>query len=598
MLKFIIQKAFKNKKSDAEVTGLMGSFNRFAKDIIAPNSKQIALAIFLMALFAASNAGMVWLIKPIMNQMFVMKDMLYVTKISLALVGITFIKTITQYSSQLVLGGVSMKVMADARQNLYKAFIKQDIIFFNKNSPGSLIGIMMNDINAINTLAAEIPISLGRDLFAFLSLAGVMVYQEASYSIVLVITIVCVIFPIKYIQKKLKTSFNESNAGFGQLNSHMEQVFNGVKEVKAYNMEVKEQNSFNKIVHSILKVQLRTRRLMGILPAFMEFLGGLAVAIILLYGAYQVVHHNKDAGTFFSFIAALLMAYQPLKRLTELSVKTQFGLLGIQRYYTMIDKKPEVIDSLDAKKLDIKSAQITFENVNFSYNAKRPILKDINFTINPGEKVALVGRSGGGKSTILSLIPRFYELNSGAIKINNDNYQDFTIKSIRDHVALVNQDVVLFDDTIYNNIAYSKENATEEEVIKAATQAYCLDFIDNLPDGLQTHVGTRGMNLSGGQRQRISIARALLKSPPILLLDEATSSLDTESEKKIEQALHLLMQNKTTLVIAHRLSTIMNADKILVIDKGAIIESGTHQELLDENGFYKHLHDLQFKYYD
>ena len=598
MLKFLIQKAFKNKKSDAEVNGLMGSFNRFAKDIIAPNSKQIALAIFLMALFAASNAGMVWLIKPIMNQMFVMKDMLYVTKISLALVGITFIKTITQYSSQVVLGGVSMKVMADARQNLYKAFIKQDIIFFNKNSPGSLIGIMMNDINAINTLAAEIPISLGRDLFAFLSLAGVMVYQEASYSIVLVITIVCVIFPIKYIQKKLKASFNESNAGFGQLNSHMEQVFNGVKEVKAYNMEVKEQNSFNRIVNSILKVQLRTRRLMGILPAFMEFLGGFAVAIILLYGAYQVVHHNKDAGTFFSFIAALLMAYQPLKRLTELSVKTQFGLLGIQRYYTMIDKQPEVIDSLDAKKLDIKTAQITFENVNFSYNSKRQILKDINFTINSGEKVALVGRSGGGKSTILSLIPRFYELNSGTIKINNDNYQDFTIKSIRDHVALVNQDVVLFDDTIYNNIAYSKENATKEEVIQAATQAYCLDFIDSLPDGLQTHVGTRGMNLSGGQRQRISIARALLKSPPILLLDEATSSLDTESEKKIEQALHLLMQNKTTLVIAHRLSTIMNADRILVIDKGAIIESGTHQELLNENGFYKHLHDLQFKYYD
>ncbi len=586
---------FLKTSDETEINKTSKYLSRFAKDIVKPNTKLILIALFFMMIFSASNAGMAWLIKPIMNQVFIIKEMSSVYRVSLFLILLTFLKTTAQYISTMFLASVSIRVISDARYNLYKKFLSQDMYFFHKNSPGTLMSVIINDVNSINTLASEIPINLGRDFLSFIFLVAVMLFQEPLYASIMLVSIVFIIVPITIVTKKIKSYFNQNNLGFASLTSHLEQVFNGIREVKSYNMEKKEINNVRNSLEGMIKFQLRIRRLSALLPSAMELLGGISVALILLYGGYAVINNGANPGTFFSFIASLLLAYQPLKRLTEVNVKVHMALLGLRRYYSFIDETPKILDKPNAKTLKTSSANITFKNVNFSYDGKQQILKNISFDALAGKKIAFVGRSGGGKSTMINLIARFYDPQSGDILLNDVNIKEYTSHSLREHISFVGQDVVLFDDTIYNNIAYSVDEAKIENVIQASKDAHCFDFINTFPDKFNTQVGARGMKLSGGQKQRISIARALLKNSPILLLDEATSALDTESERYIQIALQKLMENKTTFIIAHRLSTILNSDIILVIDKGQIIESGTHNELLKLNGMYTYFYNLQFK---
>jgi subfamily B ATP-binding cassette protein MsbA len=591
---FLLKRILKNQElqNDASI-GIY--FKRFYQDFMWKNKYSIIIALIFMAIYAAANAGMAYLVKPIVNNVFAVKDLMEVYKIGFSLMGVTFVKTGSQYIYMLILSSVAIKVIADARNKLYQSFLKQDLSFFYKNSPGRLMSVMMNEINAINTLATEVPINIGRDLFTFIGLVVVMFIQEPVYAIFIMFSIVFIVIPIALVGKKIKKIFGKTNAGFGDLTVHIEQSLHAIKEVKSYAMEEKEINNTVSIINIISKMQQKLRKVTALLPSLMELLGGITVAFVLMYGSYRVVHYGADSGSFFSFIAALLIAYQPLKRLTEFTTKIQLGLLGIKRYYSFIDTKPEIIDLPNAQNIKVASANLVFKNVSFSYNKEQKVLENINFEINKGQKVALVGRSGGGKTTIMNLIPRFYDVETGSIEINGTNIKDFTISSLRQNISLVSQEVIVFDTTLYNNIKYGREDATHDEIIEAARKASCLDFIEAMPEKFETLVGPRGMRLSGGQKQRISIARALLKNAPILLLDEATSALDTESEKAIQSALNILMKDKTTVIIAHRLSTIVNCDNIFVVDKGQIIEQGNNQELLAKNGFYKYLYDLQFK---
>ena len=589
----LFKKIFKNKELQ-DVDSVSIHFKRFFYAFVWPNKYKILISLFFMAIYSASNAWMAYLVKPIVNSVFSVQNLTEVYKIGAYLVAVTFSKTGSQYIYMLILSSVAIYVTANARNNLYRSFINQDMKFYYDNSPGRLMSAMMNEINAINTLATEIPINIGRDLFTFIGLFIVMFIQEPIYAWFIVGSVVFIVIPIVLVSKKIKSIFKKTNTGMADLTVHIEQSLHAIKEVKSYNMEKRETDRTEQIIRDVTKIQLKLRKITSLLPSLMELLGGITVALVLVYGSYRVVYYGADSGSFFSFIAALLIAYQPLKRLTEFTTKIQLGLLGVKRYHRFLDIKPKITDSEDAKKIQLLDAKIDFKNVSFFYNENQDVLKGINLTVEKGQKVALVGRSGGGKTTIMNLVPRFYDVSSGEITINNENIKNFTLKSLRDNISFVGQDVVIFDTTIYKNILYGREDATAEEVFEAARKAHCFDFIDAMPDKFETLVGARGMRLSGGQKQRISIARALLKNSPILLLDEATSALDTESEQAIQASLQELMKNRTTIIIAHRLSTIINCDKIFVVDKGSIIEEGTHQDLLGKKGFYSYLYNLQF----
>jgi len=380
----------------------------------------------------------------------------------------------------------------------------------------------------------------------------------------------------------------------GTFNTLLEQSFQGVRMVKAYGMEGYEQSKIEAISETICNLVYKASRVRAASSPVMETLGGVAVAVVILYGGQRVISDATTPGAFFAFITALLMAYEPMKRLANLNTNLQEGLAATQRVFHLLDMAPEIVDAPDAKPLAVAGGGLRFQDVSFTYDGERKALSALNLEVPAGKTVALVGASGGGKSTILNLIPRFYDVTEGAITIDGQDVRAVTTQSLRANIALVSQEVALFDDTVRANIAYGRFGASQEEIEQAARNAAAHEFISALPEGYETLVGEHGVKLSGGQRQRLSIARAMLKNAPILLLDEATSALDTESERQVQDALEKLMTGRTTIVVAHRLSTVVEADLIHVIDRGRVAETGKHSELLAKNGIYARLHALQF----
>jgi subfamily B ATP-binding cassette protein MsbA len=374
----------------------------------------------------------------------------------------------------------------------------------------------------------------------------------------------------------------------------LEQTFQGIRVVKSYCMEEYERTRIRIIAERIFTLVFKASRVRALSSPIMESLGGVAITMVIAYGGHQVIHDNMDPGSFFSFITALLLAYEPMKRLANLNASLQEGLASAERLFQLMDRQPTIVDEPNSQPLNISGGRIRFENICFSYVTTKATLSGINFDVPAGKTVALVGPSGAGKSTILNLIPRFYDVDKGVITIDGTDIRDTTLKSLRRSMALVSQEITLFDDTIRANIAYGQKGASEDEIIQAAKNAAAHDFVVNMPEGYDTYVGESGTKISGGQRQRIAIARAMLKNAPILLLDEATSALDTESERSVQVALRRLMQGRTTLVIAHRLSTVIDADLIHVIDNGTVAESGSHKELIDKDGIYARLYHMQF----
>ncbi|MEE9936441.1 MAG: ATP-binding cassette domain-containing protein, partial [Deltaproteobacteria bacterium] len=425
-------------------------------------------------------------------------------------------------------------------------------------------------------------------------LVGVIFYTDWKLALLAMIVFPLTVYPIAWFGRKMRKVTTSTQVTMGTLNSLLQETIAGTRIVKAFCMEKYESDRFGAENERLFKLNMKTVTINAISSPLMDFLGGLGIAAVIFYGGYNVVQGYSTPGTFFSFIAALLMLYEPVKRLTNVNNTINQGIAGADRIFSIIDRVPDIIDKTDAQALPPIQNSIDLQNVSFRYEEK-PVLKNVNLTIRAGEVVAFVGMSGGGKTTLVNLIPRFYDVSEGRVLIDGLDIRDVTLSSLRGQIAIVTQQTILFNDTVRNNIAYGDICTTEEEIYKAAKAANAHDFIMKLPNGYDSNIGELGTKLSGGEKQRISIARALLKDAPILILDEATSSLDTEAEIEVQDALDNLMKGRTTLVIAHRLSTIRNADRIIALVNGEIVEEGNHDTLMARKGEYYRLYNLQFK---
>ena len=568
--------------------------SRLVRESIRPYIRWICFALFCMALVAAATATSAWLMKPVINDVFFEKNESLLWIISGAVFATFTIKGIANYGQSVLMSYVGQRIITDTQHRLYSHLINMELGFFQDMPTGNLISRFTIDINMMRVAVSNALTGFGKDLLSLFGLLGVMFWQDWKLALLAFIVFPIAIIPIARLGKRMRKVTVNTQEEMGQFTTLLEQTFHGARVVKSYGMEEYEKNRVQVIAERIFRLVFKAARVRSLASPIMEGLGGVAITMVIAYGGYQVIHDEMDAGSFFSFITALLLAYEPMKRLANLNASLQEGLAGAQRLFQLLDRQPTILEKPNAKPLQIFGGGMHFENVTFSYIKEQAALSNISFNVPAGQTVALVGPSGAGKSTILNLIPRFYDVDSGCISIDNTDVGNVTLKSLRDCMSLVSQDIILFDDTIRANIAYGRQGASEEDIIQAAKNAAAHDFIMDMPEGYHTYVGERGTKVSGGQRQRLAIARAMLKDAPILLLDEATSALDTVSERNVQAALAKLMLGRTTLIIAHRLSTVMDADLIHVIDKGYLAESGSHAELIAKDGIYARLYQMQF----
>jgi len=547
-----------------------------------------------MALVAASTATSAWLMKPVINDVFFEKNESLLWIISGAVFATFTIKGIANYGQSILMSYVGQRIITDTQHRLYAHLTCMELGFFHNMPTGNLISRFTIDINMMRVAVSNALTGFGKDFLSIIGLIGVMFWQDWKLAILAFIIFPIAVIPIVRLGKRMRKVTVNTQEEMGQFTTLLEQTFQGIRVVKSYCMEEYERTRIRIIAERIFTLVFKASRVRALSSPIMESLGGVAITMVIAYGGHQVIHDNMDPGSFFSFITALLLAYEPMKRLANLNASLQEGLASAERLFQLMDRQPTIVDEPNSQLLNISGGRIRFENICFSYVTTKATLSGINFDVPAGKTVALVGPSGAGKSTILNLIPRFYDVDKGVITIDGTDIRDTTLKSLRRSMALVSQEITLFDDTIRANIAYGQKGASEDEIIQAAKNAAAHDFIVNMPEGYDTYVGESGTKISGGQRQRIAIARAMLKNAPILLLDEATSALDTESERSVQVALRRLMQGRTTLVIAHRLSTVIDADLIHVIDNGTVAESGSHKELIDKDGIYARLYHMQF----
>ena len=568
--------------------------SRLIRESIRPYISWIGFALICMALVAAATATSAWLMKPVINDVFVEKNEELLWIISGA-VFITFsVKGIANYGQSVLMSYVGQRIITDTQHRLYAHLTQMELNFFQSSPTGNLISRFTIDINMMRVAVSNALTAFGKDFLSLIGLVSVMFIQDWALATLSFIIFPIAVIPIIRLGKRIRKVTINTQEEMGQFTTLLEQTFQGARVVKSYSMEEYEKNRVREIAERIFILVFKSARVRSLASPIMESLGGVAITMVIAYGGYQVIRDSMDAGTFFSFITALLLAYEPMKRLANLNASVQEGLAGAERLFKLLDRQPTIVEKSNAQSLNITGGAIRIENVHFSYVTGETTLSNVDFTVPAGKTVALVGMSGAGKSTVLNLIPRFYDIEIGKISIDGTDVRNVTLNSLRDAIALVSQDITLFDDTIRSNIAYGRLDASEDEIITAAKNASAHDFIMSMPNGYNTYVGERGTKVSGGQRQRLAIARAMLKNAPILLLDEATSALDTESERNVQLALSKLMKDRTTLVIAHRLSTIMDADLIHVIDGGTIKESGSHAELMTKKGIYERLYQMQF----
>ncbi|GHT49981.1 ABC transporter permease [Endomicrobiia bacterium] len=561
---------------------------------VLPQWKLLALSVIFMGLYAALSAWSVSLLKPVFDEAFIAKN----KDILLLVAGQVIIafgaKGFAQYVQGVTMTKLGANFTRQLQRDLYDEIIAQDLEFYHNNNSGKLLVYFMGDLNMIRDVIINTVTTLVRDACSVIFLITLMFWKSFDMAIAMFVLFPIGFYPIVYFGKKVKSIFHSQQNSFGNLYAVLAQSFQGIKIVKSYNMEAAESEKVRGSANAIANIEIKLAKNNNILSPLMEFFGGVAAAGTLAYGGYRIMHGTLTTGDFVVFLIAIVAAYQPMKSLANLNSRLQMGIVAIDRVFAVMENKPKIVDKPDAKVFKAKKGQIKAKNVRFSYVPNIEVLRGINLEVKEGEKVAIVGTAGSGKSTLINLMLRFYDVEDGSIKIDGEDIRDITIKSLRDSIAFVSQDVVLFDDTIKKNILMGRPDATDEEAIEAAKNAAAHDFIVNQNQGYDTIVGERGGNLSGGQKQMISIARAMLKNAPILLLDEATSSLDSKSERMVQEGLERLMHGRTSIVIAHRLSTIINADKIYVFENGNIAESGTHKELLALNGYYANLYRLQF----
>lgn len=555
--------------------------------------KRLFLALLCMILAALSTAALPFLIKDVFDDIFRNGDLYQLIIFCLSVFMAFVIKGASSYGESVLLTYVGQKIISDIQHKLFKHILSLDLQFFHSNTSGDLLSRLTNDVNLMRNAISQTALNLGKDSITLSALIALMFYRDPVLAGLSFFIFPAAVYPILKIGRKMKKVTYNTQEVIGHFTTELSQIFQSIRIVKSYTSEQQEIERTQKTVHNIFQLVYKAARVRCAAHPIIETLGGLAIISVIAYGAVQVAQNNRTTGDFISFMLALILAYEPLKRLSNLNANLQEGLSAATRIFEIMDEKQNIIDyGLLQKDLFLKG-DIQFQNVSFAYHTSTPILKNIQFHIQQGETIAFVGASGSGKSTIINLLPRFYDISSGTILIDNKNIQDYPLETLRQNMALVSQEISLFNRSIFENIAYSKTHATLESVQHAARLAAAHEFIEQLPNGYNTIVGENGVLLSGGQRQRIAIARAMLKNAPILLLDEATSALDTNAEKQVQKALQNLMKGRTTIMVAHRLSTVVDAHKIYVLDHGQIVEEGNHKSLLEKNGAYKKLWDMQ-----
>lgn len=564
-------------------------------EYILPYWKQFAISVSLMLVIAGTTSLHAWLVKPALDSVFVKKDLSALIYIPIFVVVVTAVKGFSTYFQLLTMNIISLRMTSDMRLRLYEHFIRSDIAKLHRTSSGEMIASIINEINSIVGMVSTVVNGFVKQLITLVGLIIVMFYQSVELSLIAFIGFPLAAYPIYKLGRKLRNlSFTNQDIA-AKFNSQMSDTLQYSKLVKAYHCEDFEVRRMGLVIESIFRIGKKISRISLISSPFVESLAGIGVAAVIFYGGNQVVTGQTTPGAFFSFFAAMMMAYKPLKSVSNMNSGVQMGLAAASRLYTLLDEKPKIVDKKDVIELEKIRGEVKFNNVTFSYNDDKQVLNNVSFVAQAGKTTALVGHSGGGKSTIMSMILRFYDPDSGCITLDDHDIREVSLKSLRGLMSVVNQEIMLFDDTILENIRYGKVDATEEEIIRAAKLAEADEFISKLPSKYHSKVGQNGILLSGGQRQRIAIARAILYNSQILLLDEATSSLDPISERMIKDALYKLMENKTSIVIAHRLTTVMNADKIVVISDGEVVEEGAHKALIDKGGVYANLYLKQFE---
>ena len=567
---------------------------RLAHAFMRPHAKRLALAAALMGVAAASTASRAWLMQPVLDRIFVARDGSLLWLLAGGALVLAVIKGLCDYSCAVLMTRVGQRIIADVQKALFARLMRADLAYFHAHPTGTLISRFTSDAVLLRGAAANVLGGMGRDAVTVAFLVAVMFYQDWLLALVSFFVFPLAIHPIVGIGRRIRRVAANTQAEIGQLTTLLNQSFQGARHVKAYGMEGYEERRASGLFERLFALIDRAGRARSRASPIMETLGGAAIAVVILYGGHQVISGARTPGALFSFITALLLAYQPLKSLANLNASLQEGLAAAERVFEVLDVEPTIRDMPGARPLRVEGGEIRFEGVRFGYAPGAVALDGVSLTVPAGRTVALVGPSGAGKSTILNLIPRFFDVEAGSIAIDGQDVRLVTIASLRSAIALVAQEVSLFDDTVRANIAYGRFGASSAAIEAAARAAGADEFIQELSEGYDTLVGEHGVRLSGGQRQRVAIARAMLKDAPILLLDEATSALDSESERQVQVALRSLMRGRTTLVIAHRLSTVQGADLICVVERGHVVEIGRHAELIARDGLYARLQAMQF----
>ena len=569
---------------------------RLFRDYTKNYVNKILLSVFFSLLVAASTSSIAWLLDPAIEKIFIQKNQTLILIIPAFIILAFTTKGVSLYLAKVIMIGVAEDVKKNIQTDMLKSLIKADTKLIENKHTGKFVSNLTFDVGMITNLVSTGLLNVTKDSLTLIGLLGVMFYQNWKLSIIALLMIPLASFFARSLGKRMGKASTEVQEKAGAVTTYLMEIFKNHKLIKIFQKENFEKERSDNYLNELKEKSKKTNIILVRASPIMETLTGIMIAILIFYSGKLIIKGELDVNNFFSFLAAMMLAYQPVRSLATLNIAINQSISASKRVLPIIDHKSSIIEKSSDKDLKIDKANIEFKNVSFKYETKNDsILNSVSLKINRSKMTSLVGHSGAGKSTILNLIPRFYDCDKGDVRIDNQSIYEVKLSSLRKNISLVSQDVTLFDDTIKNNISYANLESTEEEIKEVAELSFSSEFIENLPNRYDTLIGENGVRLSGGEKQRISIARAMLKKSSIILLDEATSSLDAETESKIQKALQLLIKNRTTIVIAHRLSTILNSDTIYVIDKGSVVGSGSHKYLLENSDTYKNFYDKQLR---